>query len=174
MFHHCLRLASGLSTHTPKPTTSIPLCVSVSVWGGGLTPGQVLAVSPHLPIGSIPTSQAMSASQRLLRETVSLLVVNPGVSVKQETEVGGGGVGTHSLATVSPEPPEAAGSCSSHHDPVLPLTPVQPQTRVLKCLYLQGKGSCCPRICLGSLTTILRRLHQGAGRSRCPRGQWEL
>lgn len=66
-----------------------------------------MAVSPHLPIGSIPTSQAMSAPQRLLGETVSLLVVNPGVSVKQETEVGV--LWTHSLATVSESPQRLLG-----------------------------------------------------------------
>lgn len=56
----------------------------------------------------------------------------------------GGGAGDSFSCHCLREPPEAAGSCSSHHNPVLPLTPVQPQTRVLKCLYLQGRAAAAP------------------------------
>lgn len=106
--------------------------------GWGLTPGQVLAISPHLTQWfhtHLPGQ--VSAPQASGRDSVP-----PGHEssfLKQETEVG------------------APGSCSSHHHLVLPLPQVQPQPRVLKCPDLD-KGSYCARICLGSLIKILETL----------------
>lgn len=61
LFYRCLSLVPGIfSRPLLNPTTSIPLCVCIFLWGGSLTPRQVSAVSPHLPIGSIPTYQVLS------------------------------------------------------------------------------------------------------------------
>lgn len=117
LFHHCLSLVPGIFSCPPlNPTTSIPLCACIFLWGGSLTPSQVSAVSPHLPIGSIPTYQVLSMPYRLLRETVSLLVMNLWISVKQEREVENG---VPLSCQCLHESLEAAGSCSSHHNPVL-------------------------------------------------------
>lgn len=107
LFHHCLSLVPGIFSCPPlNPTTSIPLCTCIFLWGGSLTPSQVSAVSPHLPIGSIPTYQVLSMPYRLQGETVSLLVMNLWISVKQERKWRMGSI----LCQCLHESLEAAGS----------------------------------------------------------------
>ena len=160
---------------TPQPNYLHPLvCLYISVgWKPNPKPG----------IGSFtaPTHwfhthyQVLSMPHRLLGETVSLLVTNLWISVKQEREVENGAPFYYQCLR---ESLEAAGSCSSHHNPVLFSSKSSPNPAFnLRVELYRGRSCYCPRICLGSLTAILETLrlfYQGARGSYCPRGQWEL